>query len=55
MVFGEFEIIKNMTFSEILEMMDNVSDKAVLSNYIYLLWCIALVWGNVDNDPLCLK
>jgi hypothetical protein len=47
-----------MTLSEILELLDNNADKAILSNYIYLLWCICLVWGMLeDRDQVstCLK
>ena len=57
-VFGDFELVKNMTLSEIFELLDNNADKAILSNYIYLLWCICLVWGMLeDRDQVstCLK
>jgi hypothetical protein len=47
-----------MSLSEVLEMLDSMSDKAILSNYIYLLWCICLVWGMLDDRETvskCLK
>jgi len=39
-----------MTLSEILELFDNNADKAILSNYMYLLWCLSVIWGMLDND-----
>lgn len=44
------ELIGNITYDDIIGLLELDADKVIFKNYMLLLKCFTLVWANVKDD-----